>query len=227
MKKKKKFPIGKKRKDRNTVNENLDENVSTNADASAEEKKCADAPEAEKRPSEGEQAPADGAAQDVQNNADGAADGEGAAPDPLLEKLQKKCDEYLDMAQRVQADFDNYRRRNASLRAESFEDGAREAIKLFLPVVDNLERALEAPSEDEKLREGVAMTLKQMLAVLEKRGVTVIDRKGEKFDPRLENAVMQVDASQGEPGTVAMVLQKGYKMGDFVLRHAMVQVVAE
>ncbi len=208
---KKKFPIGKKRKDRKTVNEKPDENILEKAEEVPEESPAENAPE----------------------NAEKAGEAQTSAGDEKtlfadrLEKAEKERDEYLDMAQRVQADFDNYRRRNASLRAESFEDGAREAIKLMLPVVDNLERALEAPSEDEKLKEGVAMTLKQMLGILEKRGVTVIDRKGEKFDPRLENAVMQVDASQGEPGTVAAVLQKGYRMGDFVLRHAMVQVVAE
>ena len=144
-----------------------------------------------------------------------------------LEEAEKKRDEFLDMAQRIQAEFDNFRKRNASTRADAFEDGTRETIKLILPVVDNLERALEAPSEDEKLREGVAMTLKQLMSTLEKRGVTVIDRKGEKFDPRLENAVMRADKSAGEPGTVSLVLQKGYRMGDYVLRHAMVQVVEE
>ncbi len=144
-----------------------------------------------------------------------------------LEEAERKRDEFLDMAQRLQAEFDNFRKRNASTRAEAFEDGARETIKLILPVVDNLERALEAPSEDEKLKEGVSMTLKQLMGALEKRGVTVIDRKGEKFDPRLENAVMRADRSAGEPGTVSLVLQKGYRMGDYVLRHAMVQVVEE
>ena len=209
---KKKFPIGKKRKDRKTVNEKPDENIMENAEEVPEESPAENA-----APEEGEKA----------GEAQNSTGDEKKLFDDRLEKAEKARDEYLDMAQRIQAEFDNYRRRNASLRAESFEDGAREAIKLLLPVVDNLERALEAPSADEKLKEGVAMTLKQMLGILEKRGVTVIDRKGEKFDPRLENAVMQVDASQGEPGTVAAVLQKGYRMGDFVLRHAMVQVVAE
>ncbi|MBR6705705.1 MAG: nucleotide exchange factor GrpE [Clostridia bacterium] len=209
---KKKFPIGKKRKDRKTVNEKPDENIMENAEGVPEESSAENA-----APEEGEKA----------GEAQNSAGDEKKLFADRLEKAEKARDEYLDMAQRIQAEFDNYRRRNASLRAESFEDGAREVIKLLLPVVDNLERALEAPSADEKLKEGVAMTLKQMLGILEKRGVTAIDRKGEKFDPRLENAVMQVDASQGEPGTVAAVLQKGYRMGDFVLRHAMVQVVAE
>ena len=144
-----------------------------------------------------------------------------------LSKAQAQSEEYLSMAQRVQADFENFRRRNNSVRAESFEDGARDFIKNILPVIDNLERALAAESHDEALHEGVSMVYRQLMDVMEKRGVTVIDRAGEKFDPNLENAVMQGDTSEGEPGTVCAVLMKGYKLGDHVLRHAMVKVVAE
>lgn len=144
-----------------------------------------------------------------------------------LEAARAQADEYLNMAQRVQADFDNYRRRNASVRADAYEDGARDAIKLVLPVIDNLERAVEAPSQDEQLLAGVQLTLKMMLDVLEKQGVTVIDRKGEPFDPNLENAVMRAPKEMGEPGTVSQVFQKGYRKGDHVLRFAMVQVVED
>lgn len=144
-----------------------------------------------------------------------------------LEAAKKQSDEYLNMAQRVQADFENFRRRNNTVRADAYEDGARAFIKTILPVMDNLERALAAESADAALHEGVSMVHRQLSEALEKRGVTVIDRAGEKFDPRLENAVMQADASEGEPGTVCLVLQKGYQLGDVVLRHAMVKVVAE
>lgn len=144
-----------------------------------------------------------------------------------LEKARAQAEEYLDMAQRVQADFDNFRRRNASVRADAYEDGARDMVKMILPVIDNLERALESETADEKLREGVQLTYRQLMDALQKRGVTVIDRRGEKFDPRLENAVMRADASMGEPGTVCQVFQKGYQMGETVLRHAMVQVVGD
>ena len=139
----------------------------------------------------------------------------------------QKAEEYLNKAQRVQADFDNFRRRNANVRADAFEDGAREFIKTLLPVMDNLERALMTESQDAALKQGVEMVFKQLSDTLTKRGVTVIDRKGEKFAPNLENAVMQGTADEGEPGTVCIVLQKGYKLGDIVLRHAMVKVVAE
>lgn len=144
-----------------------------------------------------------------------------------LRAAQALAEEYLGMAQRVQADFENYRRRTKATRAEAFEDGAREFIKQLLPVVDNLERAIAQESGDEALLTGVKLVYRQLMEALEKRGVTVIDRTGEKFDPNLENAVMQADSSEGEPGTVCTVLQKGYQMGEAVLRHAMVKVVAE
>lgn len=164
---------------------------------------------------------------------DGALDAEAPAEEQpeqendALKEAQAKADEYLNMAQRVQADFENFRRRTKATRAEAFEDGAREFIKQLLPVVDNLERATAQETVDENLMTGVKLVYKQLMDALEKRGVTVIDRPGEKFDPNLENAVMQGTADEGEPGTVCAVLQKGYKMGDFVLRHAMVKVVAE
>ncbi|NLD52661.1 MAG: nucleotide exchange factor GrpE [Clostridiales bacterium] len=142
-----------------------------------------------------------------------------------LAEAERQRDEYLTMAQRVQADFDNFRRRNASVRAEAYEDGAASFIKTLLPVCDNLERALAADSADQALKEGVQLVQKQLLDVLAKRGVTVIDRPGQPFDPKLEDAVVQGTPEEGEPGTVAQVLQKGYQMGDHVLRHAMVKVI--
>lgn len=142
-----------------------------------------------------------------------------------LEKAQAQAEEYLNLAQRVQADFENYRRRTKATRAEAYEDGAREVIKQLLPVVDNLERAIAQETADEAMATGVKMVYRQLMDALEKRGVSVIDRPGEKFDPNLENAVMQGTTDEGEPGTVCAVLQKGYKLGEFVLRHAMVKVV--
>ncbi len=146
---------------------------------------------------------------------------------PLLEASRQKAEEYLNLAQRVQADFDNFRRRNVNVRADAFEDGARELVKTLLPVVDNLERALAAESTDETLKSGVAMVYKQLTDILQKRGVEVIDRAGEKFDPNLESAVLQGTEEDGEKGTVCQVLQKGYRMGGVILRSAMVKVVPE
>ena len=145
-----------------------------------------------------------------------------------LQAAAAKADEYLAMAQRTQADFDNFRRRNESVRADAFAEGQRTVAKAMLAVLDNLERALAAPAaEGDSLRTGVEMTHKQMLAAYEKLGVTVIDRLGEKFDPNIEDAVMQGTADEGEPGTVCAVFQKGYLMGEHLLRPAMVKVVAD
>lgn len=141
----------------------------------------------------------------------------------------KKAEEYLALAQRVQADFDNFRRRNEGVRADAFAEGQRKVATAMLPVLDNLERALAAAEtvEGDALKTGVEMTRKQMVAVYEKLGVSPIDRLGEKFDPNLEEAIMQGTPDEGEPGTVCMVLQKGYIMDKTVLRHAMVKVVPD
>ena len=144
-----------------------------------------------------------------------------------LEKAKAQSDEYLDLAQRKQAEFANYRRRTEGIRAEAFDDGRREAIGQLLPIVDNLERALAAADEEENaLKSGVEMVLRQTRDALTKMGVEEIDPQGQPFDAELMNAVMQGTAEEGEPGTVCMVLQKGYKLGERVIRHAMVKVVA-
>jgi molecular chaperone GrpE len=146
-----------------------------------------------------------------------------------LEEARKQSDEYLNLAQRVQADFENYRRRNNAARAEAFDEGAVSLAKTLLPVIDNLERALDASSNtcDTALRDGVMMVYRLLSEAFEKRGIEAISRPGEKFDPALENAVMTASREEGEPGTVCEVLQKGYKLDKCVLRHAMVRVVEE
>jgi len=140
-----------------------------------------------------------------------------------------KQEEYLNMAQRVQADFENFRRRNQNVRKEAFDEGACAFATTLLPAIDNMERAIAAAqnSPDESLRSGVEMVYRQLCETFEKRGITTIDRKGEKFDPNLENAVMQGAPEDGEPGTVCEVFQKGYQLEGKVLRHAMVKVVPE
>ena len=146
-----------------------------------------------------------------------------------LAKAEAEREEYLDLAQRVQADFDNFRKRNQSVRAEAMQDGANEVLTQLLPVVDNLERAVEAVPEGDhagQMREGVALVLRQLLDMMGKFGVTEINRLGETFDPMLENAVTQGAPSEGEPGAVCEVFQKGYQTPNKVLRYAMVKVVA-
>lgn len=169
----------------------------------------------------------------VQANAE-EAEREEEAPDAaaLEEQLQQanaKAEEYLGLAQRVQADFDNFRRRNESARSDAYAEGQRAVAAAMLPVLDNLERAVDAAAtaEGDALKSGVELTLRQLRDALAKLEVTPIDRAGEPFDPNLENAVLQGSPEEGAPGTVCQVLQKGYMMGKTVLRHAMVKVVPE
>lgn len=185
-----------------------------------------DAPAPEETPETAQAAQTEAEAE-VETAAEAAQEQQAQSAEQKLQDALAKIEEYLNLTQRVQADFDNYRKRTKATRAEAFEDGAREVVKQLLPVVDNLERAIAQESADDALLAGVKLVYRQLMDTLEKRGVSEISRAGEKFDPNLENAVMQGDASEGEPGTVCAVLQKGYKMGDFVLRHAMVKVVAE
>ena len=145
-----------------------------------------------------------------------------------LEAAVKQRDEYLQLAQRVQADFDNFRRRNSQTRADAYQDGVRETVAALLPVVDHLERALNAAQthgDGDGLKAGVEMTLKQMLDILGKMGLSEIPALGENFDPEVHNAVMRVE--EGEPGTVLEVFEKGYRIKDRVIRYAMVKVAAE
>ena len=170
---------------------------------------------------------------DVETEAIDAADAAVEAQEPETAEetaaAVAKQEEYLNMAQRVQADFENFRRRNQNVRKEAFDEGARAFATTLLPVIDNLERAIAAAqnSADESLKSGVEMVYRQLCEAFEKRGITPIDRLGETFDPNLENAVMQGTAEEGEPGTVCAVFQKGYQMEGMVLRHAMVKVVPE
>ena len=166
--------------------------------------------------------------EDVQETAqEQAPELDAAALAAELEKTKAQCDEYLDLTQRKQAEFANYRRRTEGIRAEAFDDGRREAIDKLLPVVDNIERALSAAGEEESaLKSGVEMVLRQTLDAFAKMGVETIDPLGQPFDAELHNAVMQGGEDEGEPGTVCLVLQKGYKLGNRVIRHAMVKVVA-
>ena len=155
-----------------------------------------------------------------------AAKAEAKAEEPKAEDAKKQEDLQMQYM-RLAADFQNFRKRTEKERADIYAFACEGFASDLLNVMDNFERAMAVESEDAALKEGVGMVYRQLKEALEKRGVTAIERLGEKFDPSLENAVLQGTAEEGEPGTVCAVLQKGYKMGDFVLRHAMVKVVAE
>ena len=141
-----------------------------------------------------------------------------------LETAVKQRDEYLDSLRRSQADFQNFRRRNQTARADGYADGAREVIAALLPAIDNLERAMAAAGES-PLLEGVRMTHNQLLESLKKFGLEEIPALGEAFDPELHHAVLKEVTD--EPGKVIEVLQKGYRVKDKIIRYAMVKVSVE
>jgi molecular chaperone GrpE len=143
-----------------------------------------------------------------------------------LEALKRERDELVDTAQRVQAEFDNFRRRTARERAELFTLANERLVKELLPVLDDLMRALEAAEKHEEatLEEGVRLVHRQLAQILEKEGLAEIETEG-VFDPHVHEALLS-QPSDAESGSVIEVLQKGYRLGDRVLRPARV-IVAE
>lgn len=138
--------------------------------------------------------------------------------------LQKEKEEAIGLLQRTQADFDNFRRRNASIRTDSLAEGKRDCIKALLPVLDNFERAMETECDVQgSWKEGIELVQKQLLDELKKLGLEEIDASGQ-FDPNLHNAVMQEKVEGKESGEIIAVFQKGYRVGDKILRHSMVKV---
>jgi molecular chaperone GrpE len=144
-------------------------------------------------------------------------------PDPL-EEVRRERDALQDRLLRTAAEFDNYRKRMDRERRDLADYTAGEAIKDLLPIIDNLERALQASAQDDPLRKGVELIHKQMLEMLRKRGVTPIEALGADFDPNVHEAVTQEESAQHRDGEVMEELQRGYKVGDRLLRPAMVKV---
>ena len=145
-----------------------------------------------------------------------------AAPDPLAEAqeaLKAEHDNYLRLA----AEYDNYRKRSQKEKDNLFRDGKCSAVEKFLPVYDNLSRALEQETADAAYKKGVEMTMNGLLEILKKLEVNVYGEPGEIFDPNLHNAVMHIDDDNYKEGEIVQVFQKGFSMGDKIIRHAMVQ----
>ena len=141
-----------------------------------------------------------------------------------LAACRQESAERADQLLRLRAEYDNFRKRSAKEKDGMFTDGVASALTQVVGVLDNLERALAACQDDSDLKTGVEMTLKQFREVLEKLGVAEINPVGETFDAQLHNAVMHIeDDTQGE-NQVVEVFQKGYLLGERVIRYAMVKV---
>lgn len=137
------------------------------------------------------------------------------------ESLEKEKDGYLEDLRRLQAEFDNYRKRTEREKREIMLHGAQDLIKEILPVLDNFERALNnngGPNAKEGLLEGVEMIFNQLISVLKKQGLEKIKSTGEPFDPCLHEAVMQVDSEDFEENIVVEEMQPGYKFNEKVIR---------
>ena len=139
---------------------------------------------------------------------------------PWEEKYNAEHDAYLRLA----AEFDNFRKRTIKEKEASYSNGKADAVAKLLHVYDNLERALQQPTEDAAYKKGVEMTMTELVKIFTNLGVEIFGNVGDAFDPELHNAIMHnEDESLGE-NTISMVFQKGFKLGDKVVRFAMVQV---
>ena len=143
-----------------------------------------------------------------------------AEVESLKSQMAQQEDKYLRLA----AEYDNYRRRTAKEKESIWSEAKADAAVAFLPVYDNLERALKQETADEAYKKGVEMTMNQLKSVLEKLGITEIDALGKPFDPALHNAVMHVEDENFGENTVAEVFQAGFMLGEKVIRFAMVKV---
>ena len=134
--------------------------------------------------------------------------------------IREQEDKYL----RLLAEYDNYRKRSQKEKENAWTSAKADTAKEFLPVFDNLERALKQETADEAYAKGVQMIMTQFKTTLEKLGIQEIPALGETFDPNLHNAVMHIDVENLGENTVAEVFQTGFQTGDKVIRHAMVKV---
>lgn len=142
----------------------------------------------------------------------------------IKETAEKLIKEEQEKYLRLAAEYDNFRKRSQKERESLYNDIKADTLLKFLPVYDNLERALKQATADEAYRKGVEMIMTQFCTTMEKLGVTEIEAAGQKFDPTIHNAVMHVEDESFGENEVVEVFQKGFKLNDKVIRFAMVKV---
>lgn len=162
-------------------------------------------------------------AQDAQE-AEPQEGAEAAEQPEALQQLQEKLDAEHEAHLRLAAEYDNFRKRTQKEKDASYANGKADAISKLLPVYDNLERALNQPTEDAAYKKGVEMTMAELEKIFQGLGVTGFGAVGDSFDPNLHNAVMHTDDESLGENVIAQVFQKGFRMGESVIRFAMVQV---
>ena len=139
---------------------------------------------------------------------------------PWEEKYNAEHDAHLRLA----AEYDNFRKRTIKEKDAAYGNGKADTLAKLLPIYDNLERALNQPTEDAAYKKGVEMTMTELVKIFTGLGVEIFGEVGDAFDPNLHNAVMHLDSEEHGENTIAQVFQKGFKLGDKVVRFAMVQV---
>lgn len=143
--------------------------------------------------------------------------------DPVQE-LQEKLDAQHEAHLRLAAEYDNFRKRTQKEKEASYANGKADTVGKLLPIYDNLERALNQPTEDAAYKKGVEMTMAELEKIFQGLGVSAYGQAGDAFDPNLHNAVMHLDSEEHDENVITQVFQKGFKMGDKIVRFAMVQV---
>ncbi len=147
-----------------------------------------------------------------------------SAAESKLADAESRSAELNERLMRTAAEYENHRKRSARETESAFKNGICFSAEELLPVLDTLNAAASVPTTDEEYKKGVILTLNKCEGVFEKLGITEIKAEGQPFDPELHNAVMQKAVDGVASGTVSVVMQKGYKLGDRVIRHAMVAV---
>lgn len=162
--------------------------------------------------------------EEKQNNE--SVEKEATQKEPLseVEKVKQELDELTDRYKRVMAEFENFKKREQKEREALYGRTLSDVIEIILPVLDNLENAAKAETQDANYKQGVEMVLKQFKEVLKTRGVEEIKAVGETFDPSLHEAVSSVDDPNAESQKIVQEYRKGYKFGSKVIRHSMVVV---
>ena len=143
---------------------------------------------------------------------------------PVVNEWEEKYNAERDAHLRVAAEFDNFRKRTLKEKEQSYGNGKADAVEKLLPVYDNLERALNQPTEDEAYKKGVEMTMTQLVGIFAGLGVEIFGNVGDAFDPNIHNAVMHIEDETASENTICQVFQKGFKLGEKIIRFAMVQV---
>ena len=147
-----------------------------------------------------------------------------AVETPEVNPWEEKYNAERDAHLRVAAEFDNFRKRTVKEKEASYGNGKADAVAKILPIYDNLERALNQPTEDAAYKKGVEMTMTELVKIFTSLGVEIFGEIGDAFDPNLHNAVMHVDNEELGENVIAQVFQKGFKIGEKIVRFAMVQV---